>query len=273
MNELNEIPCEFLQPWSVFVMKTKIPLQYIELLIKITDEILEKKKLSEKFGHRLAGEIDDEFIISPKYFNQNLNILAFIDQVCSWYYSNQLAQGNPDIKEQFMNQEWVTNISSMWVVSQKDNEYNPIHEHEGRNVIGLSAVMWLKIPEYLPSRKKHLRDDAGAITFIGNKQVSIMCLNTLTLQPQVGDFCIFPSQLQHMVYPFKTKDGKGERRSVSFNLGLDRIEDYQKVMKQQDDIKKGIVSGKEEKVKKVKKDTNPWLNSGILPKFGNSPKI
>ena len=43
MNELNEIPCEFFQPWSVFVMKTKIPLQYIELLIKITDEILEKK--------------------------------------------------------------------------------------------------------------------------------------------------------------------------------------------------------------------------------------
>jgi hypothetical protein len=278
MNELNELknlqsvemPYEFLQPWSTFVMKTKILPQYIEILIKITDEILEKNKLSERFGHKLAGEIDDEFLISPEHFNQYFYILAFIDQACSWYYSNQLAQGSPDIKEQYMNQEWVSSIDYMWVVSQKDNEYNPIHEHEMPGSMGLSAVIWLKIPEYLPSRKKH-NPDAGAITFIGNaqyKQRPPMCTNTLTLHPQVGDFCIFPSQLQHTVYPFKTKDGKGERRSVSLNLGLDTMENYQKVMKQQNDIKGGIVSGKEETIKKVEKDTNPWLNLGILPKYG-----
>ena len=31
------------------------------------------------------------------------------------------------------------------------------------------------------------------------------------------DFFIFPSQQSHFVYPFRTADGKGERRSVSFN--------------------------------------------------------
>ena len=32
-----------------------------------------------------------------------------------------------------------------------------------------------------------------------------------------GDFFVFPASLQHQVYPFRTPDGKGERRSVSFN--------------------------------------------------------
>ena len=36
-------------------------------------------------------------------------------------------------------------------------------------------------------------------------------------RPQVGDFFIFPAQQSHFVYPFRTADGKGERRSVSFN--------------------------------------------------------
>jgi len=34
----------------------------------------------------------------------------------------------------------------------------------------------------------------------------------------VGDFFIFPASQQHWVYPFRTPDGKGERRSVSFNV-------------------------------------------------------
>ena len=40
----------------------------------------------------------------------------------------------------------------------------------------------------------------------------------LTINPQPGDFFIFPAEQYHMVYPFRTADGKGERRSVSFNV-------------------------------------------------------
>ena len=35
------------------------------------------------------------------------------------------------------------------------------------------------------------------------------------VKPQVGDFYIFPAELFHCVYPFKTK---GERRSFSVNF-------------------------------------------------------
>ena len=39
----------------------------------------------------------------------------------------------------------------------------------------------------------------------------------MTIYPQIGDFFIFPAVQRHQVYPFRTPDGKGERRSVSFN--------------------------------------------------------
>ena len=38
---------------------------------------------------------------------------------------------------------------------------------------------------------------------------------SFVMQPEVGKLLVFPSWLQHMVYPFK---GEGERRTVASNL-------------------------------------------------------
>jgi hypothetical protein len=42
------------------------------------------------------------------------------------------------------------------------------------------------------------------------------------MKPEVGKFFMFPSWLQHMVYPFQ---GDGERRTVAANLNVWRIAD------------------------------------------------
>ena len=81
----------------------------------------------------------------------------------------------------------------------------------------ISTVMYLKIPEFLPSRKKG-REDDGNITFVNSTcNDSGLVSPQFSWRPQVGDFFIFPAQQSHFVYPFRTADGKGERRSVSFN--------------------------------------------------------
>ena len=78
--------------------------------------------------------------------------------------------------------------------------------------------MYLKIPEFLPARKSHSNHDDGAIGFTNNVGKDLLWgIPTMTLQPNVGDFFLFPASQQHFVYPFRTADGKGERRSVSFN--------------------------------------------------------
>ena len=67
------------------------------------------------------------------------------------------------------------------------------------------------------TNKKHTQTD-GSIDFInGNKMLLNECI--FNHQPKVGDMILFPHYLMHTAYPFKTK---GERRSFSFNLEIDR---------------------------------------------------
>ena len=81
----------------------------------------------------------------------------------------------------------------------------------------ISTVMYLKIPEFLPSRKKS-REDDGNITFVNSTSNDTgLVTPQFSYRPEVGDLFIFPAQQSHFVYPFRTADGKGERRSVSFN--------------------------------------------------------
>jgi uncharacterized protein (TIGR02466 family) len=105
-------------------------------------------------------------------------------------------------------------MMSMWIISQKDNEYNPAHIHTD---CAMSSVMYLKVPEMLPSRKSE-RDDDGCIVFIGSAAPeNRFTRQQLKVKPVPGDFFMFPAHQIHAVYPFRTKDGKGERRSVSYN--------------------------------------------------------
>ena len=218
-----EMQCEYFQPWSTFVMVTKLSPPIIEKMIKITDEILTPDSKMNWYGQRIEPEesgggtqMKDEFHIDLKILEQE-EIMGFFLGVTRQYVIQQWLQQNPLIKEEILSKEWNTKLLSMWMVSQKDNEYNPIHTHEHCH---LSTVMYLKIPEYLPSRKTNRNED-GCIVFTNNVARDVFWgVPTITLKPQVGDFFIFPASQQHFVYPFRSPDGKGERRSVSFNAGF-----------------------------------------------------
>ena len=205
-----QMQAEFLQPWSTFVLKTKLPPPILEEMIRISDEIVENKESATSWGHELAGQIEDEFLIEPKILEPK--IMGFFSNVCRTYVAQAYCQNSPFKKEEYLKEKWIIEMTSMWIVSQKDNEYNPIHVHDGH----LSSVMYLKIPEYLPARKSHNED--GAITFTNNSSTDkIWGTPVLAIQPKVGDFFMFPARQEHLVYPFRTPDGKGERRCVSFN--------------------------------------------------------
>ena len=104
-------------------------------------------------------------------------------------------------------------LQSIWIVEQHPGEYNPIHTHTNCDI---SAVMYLKVPEFLPSEKPE-RDDDGIIYFIGDCGVpNELKLSSIKSKPSPGAFFIFPSHMMHTVYPYKTNDNFA-RRSVSFN--------------------------------------------------------
>ena len=221
---------ELLQPWSTFVMKTQLPPPILEKMIRITDKIVENAENEKSHGQHLAGQIKDELWVEHEILERE-NLMGFFQDVVRNFVIQQTCQNQPFGRKGILEEEWYTQMLSMWIISQKDNEYNPCHIH---TECAISTVMYLKIPEYLTPRKSH-KDDDGAINFSGPAGKDQIWGNpTLTYQPQVGDFFIFPATQQHFVYPFRTEDGEGERRSVSFNAVFTSKTEQDKIKKEQE---------------------------------------
>jgi len=222
---------ELLQPWSTFVMKTQLPPPILEKMIRITDKIVENAENEKSHGQHLAGQIEHELWVDHEILERE-EVMGFLLDVARNYVVQAFCQNEPFNRPAILAEEWYTQMLSMWIISQKDNEYNPTHVH---TQCDLSTVMYLKIPEYLPSRKSHRKDD-GAITFAGPAGKDQRWGNpTITYQPQVGDFFIFPASQQHWVYPFRTQDGRGERRSISFNAVFSSKTEQERLKKQQEE--------------------------------------
>ena len=209
------------QPWSAPLLHFNLSVDKIKDLLEITDLALEDEN-KKSYNDKLAGEIENEWEI-PDY--ENLATAIDLPNISLTYFkvfaSQNYEETEGDNTNVFQNVAVFaqnlekSGLNSAWFNDQRDNEYNPIHNHTGI----LSGVLYLKIPEYLPSRKT--KDTDGAISFMGNesKTDGTMTNSTLTISPEKGDLFLFPSSLKHQVYPFRTTDGTGIRRSLSFNMG------------------------------------------------------
>ena len=108
-------------------------------------------------------------------------------------------------------------INNVWIVRQFENEYNPIHYHDGH----ISGAGYLKVPKSLNKDKrphKHNLKTHGTIDFIHGSR-SFLNKSIYNHQPKVGDMLLFPNYLMHTVYPFQSNE---ERRSFSFNAEVDK---------------------------------------------------
>jgi len=207
----------FIQPWSPVLMHSTLDAEVVKAFLEITDKIL-KDPESKSWGKNLAGEIKDEILIDS-HLLENTKVLDktlywHLNQYIHFYLAHCLRQSQTPLgkKEKVSYQ---TSIKSCWVVSQKENEYNPVHIHTECN---MSAVFYLKIPNYTDSRKNKAQD--GAIIFFGGDPGHRGQLRKSYWghRPVPGDLFIFPSDMAHMVHPFRVSSGDPERRSVSFNI-------------------------------------------------------
>ena len=232
--DTERVEVEFIQPWSDVLMRTRLSDEVLNAMLDITEQVLQDPD-RKNWGENLAGQIADEPIVPHQMmmdykigkdgsvFNWLMNMVGEYVKSCT------LQQATSIDADKVKNTEWLTQMKSCWVISQWEGEYNPIHIH---TECSLSTVMYLKVPEFLPSTKPE-RDDDGCIVFIGNGGVnSRLTRSLIKYKPKVGDFFIFPAHLQHTVYPFKT-EGDEERRSLSFNADFINKADYEKIQKQQ----------------------------------------
>ena len=196
-----------------FFASCMLPQDATDALLKMSDELL-SDKLSESHGESLAGVIDKEI----KVYKSDME-KAGVDQLiesCVRSYVVHCAKNHGFFKEEYT---FSSKINSAWIVSQYENEYNPMHNHTGCDI---SAVLYLKVPDVKGRRnlesKKGKHDNDGDISFvhsaIGNRNFDVFEKGVMNVQPESGLLIMFPSYLLHTVYPFI---GEGERRCLPFN--------------------------------------------------------
>ena len=127
-------------------------------------------------------------------------------------------------------------MQSMWTVHSYEGDYNPVHDHGTKTPMGLSCILYLKVPpqiEKLGNPAEHfegLNESSGAIdgftylTWGVNGMRDINILRPITeeyVKPEVGTMLMFPAWLRHGVMPFF---GEGERRTFSCNMNVSPTE-------------------------------------------------
>ena len=123
-------------------------------------------------------------------------------------------------------------MQSMWTVHSYEGDYNPVHDHGTKTPMGLSCILYLKVPpqiEKLGNPAEHfegLNESSGAVdgftylTWGVNGMRDINILRPITeeyVKPEVGTMLMFPAWLRHGVMPFF---GEGERRTFSCNMNV-----------------------------------------------------
>jgi len=185
-------------------------------------EIDKLSKDSKPYNHRLQGHIKEEYSLDhvKNYFENWLLSVAK-----SW------VESNPGYLDEFEEvskcNSYNLYLDSLWVNKQKKHEFNPIHHHSG----ALSFVIWLKIPYNLENEVNYFPLISGTsdtnkdnfytskFCFVYNdvlgkiKQLAVPVDKTFE-----GTILMFPSSLQHTVYPFYTSDEY--RISVSGNIRI-----------------------------------------------------
>ena len=189
-------------PFGPKIAIIKIPKKIISKINNEVDVILENKSKIKKsdYSRKLVGEVKQELALSKTFVNKYL--INFLKKNVKNFISKSSKKKISNIK-----------LKNFWVVRQFNNEYNPIHYHDGH----VSGVGYLKVPKFITKNKKKTNTD-GTIDFINGSKM-LLSESIFNHQPKVGDMILFPHYLMHTAYPFKTS---GERRSFSFNLEIDK---------------------------------------------------
>ena len=196
------------QPKSLGWLEKKLSDNEMDFLWRCIDARKGSKKPS------LAGQIHESNVLNDKSDWFWINTLK---PLCAAY-----AEEYGNIGANFpANQKHPYYLNSFWVNYQKQNEFNPNHDHTGI----YSFVIWMKIPT------KHDEQNKNPIASNSNNHmISTFQFNYLNIlgqnvshayemNPEMeGTMLFFPAQLLHCVYPFYNCDE--DRISISGNILL-----------------------------------------------------
>ena len=210
---------EIFKPFGPMILKVKLPDDILNDLNQDCLDIADSKKEKIDWSDQLAGRVEEEYHITKDLLVKHA---VWFNAVTSRYMF-------PNEKSFEANKgHFKVGIASGWYVRSFDGDFNPQHFHTGCQI---STIGFLKLPDDIEEYWKEEDKDHnpfGGYTDFRYGTIGLNCANNMKVKPKVGEFYMFPSWLDHQVYPFRSKykkpDVKGERRSFSLNIIYQNVE-------------------------------------------------
>ncbi len=208
-------------PFSIPILQFNLEQPYVDMVNEYSDKVVASKIKSKEldWSDNLVGNVRQEHVIEEDVWlrspEENKDSLLHYMNVVGNHYLDQVYDNLPNEPNSYRVKtprpdanELLVNTS--WIVNSVAGDFNPPHMHYGH----ISCAGWLQVPDCITKGEE--RDEAGIFEFVHGSP-AFMVDTKYPIKPEVGKFVMFPSWLQHTVYPFR---GKGVRRSMSFNFVL-----------------------------------------------------
>lgn len=167
--------------------------------------------------------IDDnhnQFLKFKKVLLESAN--EYIESFRQYEIENTSVSSLPD--------KWKLHFQHVWSVYQFEGDYNPVHYHDSIYDSTLSGFIHMNIPKGVADQwdntvapSTNTRNIDGVTELIWNcnsprSPIDFRFPGNLFIIPTIGTYFMFPSWLNHVVYPFR---GEGCRISISWNIGIE----------------------------------------------------
>ena len=215
---------------AVFLLEAWMPDAMVSGLNTYLDELMEQEDRTSHAG-TLVGQIGHGQQLTMDHNDPKLTDYCQMSGILATEYLKNFGNTGNNIGERHID------IDELWSVHSYERDYNPIHDHGTKTIMGISCTSWTKVPEQILDQPTAGSPEYSLYNASGNSDGCLAFnygINSLldverlrppqsfVIKPEVGKYLMFPSWLQHMVYPF---EGDGERRTVAANLNVWKVED------------------------------------------------
>ena len=219
--ETEEIACELIIKPALHIMEARLPMSLIHAVNAHIDSV---RDIAEDHSRSLVGQIRQ----NPRSAQLRLDL--------HHKTVSALAAVIVEIGRQYVTEQGyraAVAANEMWSVHSYEGDYNPLHDHGGNTPLGLSSILYLKVPPVIAEKKAVQHGGAPQLNMAsgncdgftqlvwgatGMRDYSLLRPPTQQyVKPEVGKLLVFPNWLLHRVEPFF---GEGERRTLSCNMDV-----------------------------------------------------
>jgi hypothetical protein len=212
---------------AALMLQHFLPVEVVAVLNAYLDE-LRTHTNKQSAAHELVGQIHQGEQLLMDHQDQQLQTFVQITESLGMAYLRHFVE---QTKSPLSSKK--IDVDRLWSVHSFAGDYNPIHDHTTSTEMGISFTCWTQVPTQITQTNDNdavdLYNASGAIDGYINFTYGLSQTRDperlrpaqqVMLKPEVGKLLMFPSWMQHCVYPFC---GEGERRTVAGNLNCHNL--------------------------------------------------